>query len=298
MLYGIGVTKSSDRVYGFSGWNVEERTPPEERIEPGERRHSRHCKVKYHREVMKQTRGRCKSRAACKRVSRSRSRPFVYLREREVGFELEWLLSLARVHGSACCRSRVKKMLLEVAPLNTLRGQRNRTPHAKLSLRASPARSSPTIVVRLLGVDLPSTETTHPDLCSLHALPGFGQPFGQRGGPGRHGSASVGQSACLNTSPQFTPPPILTATWGTPWGTRGKFGKVQFHPLSYFCRPVVRCKLHPRGRGHMPHKPWPCRGACWPQKRGGYIIRTWPGRRASSTATASAFGPAFDQWPK
>ena len=46
------------------------------------------------------------------------------------------------------------------------------------------------------------------------ALPGFGQPFGQRGGPGRHGSASVGQSACLNTSPQFTTPPILTATLG------------------------------------------------------------------------------------
>ena len=69
-------------------------------------------------------------------------------------------------------------------------------------------------MVRLLGVDLPSTETTHPDLCSLHALPGFGQPFGQRGGPGRHGSASVGQSACLNTSPQFTTPPILTATLG------------------------------------------------------------------------------------
>ena len=257
MLYGIGVTKSSDRVYGFSGWNVEERTPPEERIEPGERRHSRHCKVKYHREVMKQTRGRCKSRAACKRVSRSRSRPFVYLREREVGFELEWLLSLARVHGSACCRSRVKKMLLEVAPLNTLRGQRNRTPHAKLSLRASPARSSPTIVVRLLGVDLPSTETTHPDLCSLHAP---SQDSANR-------SASEGVLGAM-VRPASVSPLVLTPLLNSPpplyslqhWGTRGKFGKVQFHPLSYFCRPVVRCKLHPRGRPHALQPPAMSRG--------------------------------------
>ena len=40
-------------------------------------------------------------------------------------------------------------------------------------------------------------------LCSLHALPGFGQPFGQRGGPGRHGSASAGQSVFLTV---FIPP--------------------------------------------------------------------------------------------
>ena len=32
-------------------------------------------------------------------------------------------------------------------------------------------------------------------LCLFHALPGLGQPFGQRGRPGRHSSATFGQSA-------------------------------------------------------------------------------------------------------
>ena len=32
-------------------------------------------------------------------------------------------------------------------------------------------------------------------LCVFHALPGLGQPFGQQGRPGRHSSATFGQSA-------------------------------------------------------------------------------------------------------
>ena len=35
-------------------------------------------------------------------------------------------------------------------------------------------------------------------LCLFHALPGLGQPFGQRGRPGRHGSASFGQSGLIH----------------------------------------------------------------------------------------------------
>ena len=33
------------------------------------------------------------------------------------------------------------------------------------------------------------------NLCVFHALPGLGQPFGQQGRPGRHSSATFGQSA-------------------------------------------------------------------------------------------------------
>ena len=110
MLYGIGVTKSSRWSIAGGTWKTSGRAHPTRGAENQERGDT--PDTLCHRGEMKQTRGRCKSRAASVnkvRVLCSRSRPFIYLREREVGFELEWLLSLARVHGSACCRSRVKK---------------------------------------------------------------------------------------------------------------------------------------------------------------------------------------------
>ena len=88
------------------------------------------------------------------------------------------------------------------------------------------------------------TRARRAPLCSLHALPGFGQPFGQRGGPGRHGSASAGQSAFYSsfTPPKFTTPPILTATLRT-----RHLGKLRFHGRSCFAPPR-----------------WPKQTRCWP----------------------------------
>ena len=198
-------------------------------------------------------------------------------------------------------------MLLEVAPLNTLRGQRNRTPHAKLSLRASPARSSPTIVVRLLGVDLPSTETTHPDLCSLHAP---SQDSANR-------SASEGVLGAMvrpaSVSPLVltpllnSPPPLYSLQPGEHHGEHGgNSAKFNFTPCLIFCRPgscVASCTREAVPTC-TPYKPRPCRGACWSKGGGGggvYINRTFErlGRRKLyGHGRASAFGPAFGHWPK
>ena len=67
-------------------------------------------------------------------------------------------------------------------------------------------------------------------LCSLHALPGFGQPFGQRGGPGRHGSARAAVSPIFNIPLNSPPhsPPILTATLRTVHGNWAKFNFTSF----------------------------------------------------------------------
>ena len=129
-------------------------------------------------------------------------------------------------------------------------------------------------MVRLLGVDLPSTETTHPDLCSLHApsqdSANRSASEGVLGAMVRPASVSL-----LVLTPLLNSPPPLYSLQH--WGTRGKFGKVQFHPLSYFCRRALQvaperpstCLISPghvaghvgrkKGGLHNPDLAWPPR---------------------------------------
>ena len=163
----------------------------------------------------------------------------------------------------------------------------------------------------------------------VHALPGLGQPFGQRGRPGRHGSASFGQSTYnlisqpLSTSRRSAPPPVIIIPQeGWPdlgrterplccahecwqgWATGGRATAARLRAVSS-CRAA-------RGTGRA-HALFVCRGhkpAYILHARGAWGVRQVraPPREGRTSfrlrgagdlrPSASAAGPSFGRWPR